>query len=299
MTREPSGVLCVDKPGEITSFGVVAKLRGMAKTRRAGHAGTLDPFATGVLPVFFGRAAKAIELLPSHDKTYRATFALGAESSSYDRTGEILALRDFSHITRAEVAMALAGFVGDGVQLPPMVSAVRVGGRRLYELARQGVEAERTPRQITVYSAELLEADEPRGIYEARIICTKGTYIRTICHDLGAALGCGAVVTALRREEACGFTLGDCITLERAQELADENRLWNAMLPLEAIFAGLGRIILNEKLARHFGNGVELWLSQLGEIPAGRLAVFNEENILLGLASPDREAGQLRILKLF
>ncbi len=291
----------VDKPSGFTSFDVIAKLRGMTRVKKLGHAGTLDPMATGVLPVFFGRAAKAIDLLPSHDKAYEAELQLGIATATYDVTGEKLETREFKYIGAADVERALANFSGEQEQTPPMYSAVRVDGNRLYDLARKGKDVFRPARRITVHEISLISADEARGVYGFRISCTKGTYVRAICHDLGQTLGCGAAMSALRRTRACGYGLKDCVTLEQAQELKDSGALFKRLLPVESAFAALPRFTLDEPGAARFTNGVALSLRQFesGPPPGERLAVYGPGERFLGLAEADEAAQTLRIIKLF
>lgn len=292
------GILCIDKPDAHTSFDVVARMRGIARTKKIGHGGTLDPMATGVLPLFFGRAAKACDMLPDQDKRYTATFRLGLTTDTQDMTGTVLTQRPVA-VSRREVEQVLARFRGPQQQVPPMYSAVKVGGQRLYDLARQGREIERPARDITVYSLELLHADEAEHSYTVDIHCSKGTYVRAICHDVGEALGCGAVLTALRRTEACGFTLAQCITLERATELQAENRLAERLLPVETAFASLPRLTMTAVQARHFRNGVPLSPGQFGgQTAEGTVAVYREDGVFHGVAAPD-EDGRLRQVKLF
>jgi tRNA pseudouridine55 synthase len=293
------GILPVDKPAGFTSFDVIAKLRGMTLTRKLGHAGTLDPMATGVLPVFFGRAAKAVDLLPNHDKTYEAELKLGITTTTYDTTGETLETKAFGHVSAIDIENALAAFIGEQEQTPPMYSAVKVGGRKLCELARKGKEIERPARKITVYGAELLTANEPEGLYSFRLSCSRGTYIRSICHELGQRLGCGAAMSALRRTVACGFALAECVTLEEAQRLTDECTLEQRLLPVESAFASLPRFVLSEPQATRFLNGLELALGQFRQAPLQgiRLFVTDVKGRFLGLAEADRQ--YLRIIKLF
>ena len=183
-----NGILCINKPEGFTSFDVIAKLRGILKTKKLGHAGTLDPMATGVLPVFAGFATKACDILPDSDKSYIAGFRLGVTTDTQDRTGTILHQRPANHLTAEMIEQALPAFRGEILQLPPMYSAVSVNGQRLYELARKGIEVERTPRPITIYRLELLRYDPASQEGEMEISCSKGTYIRTILHDLGETL---------------------------------------------------------------------------------------------------------------
>jgi tRNA pseudouridine55 synthase len=255
--------------------------------------------ATGVLPVFFGRAAKAVDLLPNHDKTYEAGLKLGIATTTYDTTGETLEAKPFGHVSAMDIERELAAFVGEREQLPPMYSAVKVGGQKLCDLARKGREIERPARKITVYGAELLASNVPEGLYSFRLACSRGTYIRSICHELGQRLGCGAAMSALRRTVACGFGLADCLTLEQIQRLADSNALGQRLLPVEAAFAALPRFVLSEAQATRFMTGLE---RALGQFPQGppqniRLAIYGSTGRFLGLAEADSQ--YLRIIKLF
>ena len=229
---ELNGILCIDKPEGFTSFDVVAKLRGIAGTRRVGHAGTLDPMATGVLPLFFGRATKACDILPRQDKRYLADFKLGVTTDTQDSTGRVLRERDPSEVTEARVREAAARFTGEILQVPPMYSALRVEGKRLYELARQGVEVERKARPVTIRSLEVLSWDGAAHTCRIDVHCSKGTYIRTLCHDIGRQLGCGGTLYALRRTMAVGFRLEQAVTLEAVQ--AQGTAL---LLPTDSLFA--------------------------------------------------------------
>ncbi|MDL2232615.1 tRNA pseudouridine(55) synthase TruB [Ruminococcaceae bacterium OttesenSCG-928-L11] len=290
-----TGILCIDKPADFTSFDVVAKMRGILRTRKIGHGGTLDPMATGVLPIFVGRATKACDILPDQDKRYTARFRLGVETDTQDCTGTVLAERPVT-ATSAQVEAALEQFRGPIAQVPPMYSAVRVEGKRLYELARSGVEVERKPRDITVYSLELLEADEARHEYSIDIACSKGTYVRTICHDIGQLLGCGAAMTALRRTRACGYELEQCVTLEQLQKLRDSDRLESVLLPTDSAFARYDRLELDERQTRLFRNGVPLALSRM-KLPArdgsGVRRIYGHDGAFLAIAQTDWERDAL------
>ena len=269
-----NGIICIDKPQGFTSFDVVAKLRGITKIRRIGHAGTLDPMATGVLPVFIGRATKACDMLPDSDKEYEAEFRLGVVTDTQDSTGEVLS-RSESRVAESDLRAAVDSFLGKQLQVPPMYSAVKVDGKRLYDLARQGIEVERKPREIEIYKIELLSFDEGSQCGKLLISCSKGTYIRTICHDLGQKLGCGAVMTALRRTRAAGFSLSDCITIEEAQKLSDPDVLEKSILPIDRVFSFMDSLELNQKKALAFLNGVKLDADRLDYIGDGKsIAVF-------------------------
>ena len=208
-------ILPVDKPAGWTSFDVLAQLRGALGTRRLGHAGTLDPMATGVLAVFIGNATAAADRQPDHDKTYEATIRLGLRTDTGDVTGTALETAPVT-VGEAELKAVLPQFMGRQMQLPPMYSAVKINGQPLYKAARKGQTVERTPRPITIYEITYLGSPAP-GDYTIRVSCSKGTYIRTLCHDIGRALGCGGCMSALRRTMAAGFTLADAVTLERVQ----------------------------------------------------------------------------------
>ena len=211
----PDGILIIDKPAGWTSMDVCAKLRGILREKRIGHAGTLDPMATGVLPVFVGRATKAVQFAENGRKEYHAVLKLGTVTDTQDTTGTVLETHPVT-VGADEVRAALEHFTGELLQLPPMYSALKVNGQKLYDLARQGKTVERKPRAITVYELELLEQSAPDE-FALRVVCSKGTYIRTLCHDLGQALGCGGCMAALRRTEASGFGIGEAVTLEDVQ----------------------------------------------------------------------------------
>ena len=215
------GIIILDKPEDFTSFDMVAKMRRLLGTRKVGHAGTLDPMATGVLPIFVGRATKCCDILPNQNKRYTATFQLGYTTDTLDATGRVLTRTEVS-ATKEDVEKALESFRGEIMQLPPMYSAIQINGKRLYDLARQGIEIEREKRPVTITELNLLSADDTQHIYQIDVACSKGTYIRTLCADIGEALGCGATMTALRRTEAAGFSIADSITLEEAEKLSEE-----------------------------------------------------------------------------
>ncbi|MBC8545869.1 tRNA pseudouridine(55) synthase TruB [Clostridiaceae bacterium NSJ-31] len=294
-----TGILLINKPAGFTSFDVVAKLRGISKTRRIGHAGTLDPMATGVLPLLFGAATKACDRLPNTDKRYRAELRLGITTDTQDITGTVLS-RNEVHASARDVERALARFRGEIMQVPPMYSAVQVGGRRLYDIAREGGTVERAARPVTIHRLELLEADGREHVYTIDVSCSKGTYIRTLCHDLGQELGCGATLTGLCRTEAAGFGLEQCLTLEQAQRMADAGEFERALLPVSTLFAGMQRVTLDERRARLFCNGVRLDLAR-NRLPAleGGYAVYGPGNRFLGLAHNDYGKNELHIDQLF
>ena len=291
-----NGIICIDKPAGFTSFDVIAKLRGILKMRRLGHAGTLDPMATGVLPVFVGYATKACGILPDEEKTYLAEFQLGMVTDTQDCTGTVLETRDFSGVTLEAVLKAFPQ--GNVMQTPPMYSAVSVNGKRLYELAREGKEIERQARPITVSLLNYSDWNSESGTGKLEIQCSKGTYIRTLLHDMGQMLGCGAVMTGLRRSQASGFRLKDCHTLEEIQKFSDEDKISEILIPIEKAFQTLPKILLNESQTTYYRHGVKLGLSQLKhqlDENYGRYAVYGTPDGFLGTALKDSENDCLKI----
>ncbi|MBQ7980254.1 MAG: tRNA pseudouridine(55) synthase TruB [Oscillospiraceae bacterium] len=293
------GVICVNKPEGFTSFDVIAKMRGILKIKRLGHAGTLDPMATGVLPVFVGRATKACDIMPDSTKSYLAGFRMGNASDTQDISGQILSSSDMP-VRFDDLEAVLPCFRGEIMQIPPMYSAVSVNGKRLYDLARQGVEVERTPREIEISSLEIFEYDEEKreGILE--IDCSSGTYVRTIIHDIGQKLGCGGIMTSLIRTSACGFSLNDCVAIEDLQREAEGERNFEQFLrPVEEVFSHLPKLMLHGAQERMYRNGIKLDLNKIRtDITAERISVYGEKGFI-GTAVPDRENGVLRVDKTF
>lgn len=248
-----NGIIAVNKPQGYTSFDVAAICRRAYGTRKVGHGGTLDPMATGVLPIFFGAATKAVDFTPAPGKAYTAGFKLGVTTDTLDITGTITSERGFKSAAKADIEAVLPKFTGDIMQTPPMYSAVKVGGRRLYDLARAGVTAKRAPRPVTVKSLSLTQYENGEGTLE--IICGGGTYVRVIIADIGEALGCGAVMTSLVRTLSHGFTLKDCADIEavKAGDLSDA-----AVTSLEKFYEKLPSVRLTEEQARIFGYGCKL-----------------------------------------
>ena len=226
-----NGIIVIDKPQEWTSMDVCAKIRGVLHERRVGHAGTLDPMATGVLPVFVGRATRAVEFASESEKEYIAGLKLGVVTNTQDTTGQVVEERPVE-ADRAALEGALAAFRGEITQIPPMYSALKRDGKKLYELARAGKEVERAPRPVTIHALEVLDQTGPDR-YTLRVRCSKGTYVRTLCHDIGAALGCGGCMSALRRTEAAGFSLAEAVPLEALLDAPDPAAL---LRPVDAYF---------------------------------------------------------------
>lgn len=247
-----NGVVIIDKPKGVTSHDVVGMLRKRFKTRRVGHTGTLDPLATGVLPICIGNATKAADMLTTADKRYTAVMELGKRSDTLDIEGEILEENDVK-VTEAEVREVIEEFTGEQEQLPPMYSAIKQNGKKLYELAREGIEVEREARHINIYSIEILKLDLPYVTIDVH--CSKGTYIRSLCDDIGTRLGCGAVMTELRRTETAGFKIDEAYTIERLDSLSE---ITAAVKPTDELFSDLPAINLNEKQERSIINGVRM-----------------------------------------
>lgn len=257
-----TGIILLDKPKDITSFGAVARVRRICGEKKCGHTGTLDPMATGVLTVMLGGATRFIELLPSHNKAYRAKFRLGTITDTLDITGKILETREVN-VTADEVREKLKEFIGDIDQLPPMFSAVSVNGQRLYDLARQGIEVERKSRQVTIFSIDILSGNEENDEYEIEVECSSGTYIRTLISDLGESLGCGAVMTELRRTKANGFSIENAVTLEQLEEAVNSGNISGLLIPVDSALSEYPVIKVTEAQAKRFRNGGELSLERL------------------------------------
>ena len=223
------GIIIMDKPAGWTSMDVCAKLRGILKTKKVGHAGTLDPMATGVLPVFVGSATKAVSFAENGDKEYIAGLRLGVTTDTQDTSGNVLERQETS-VSRESLEAVLPRFTGEIQQIPPMYSAIKINGQKLYELARKGTEIQRSARNITIFELELLGQTDD-GDWTLRVRCSKGTYVRTLCHDIGQALGCGGCMSSLRRTVAAGFTLEEAVTLDRVQEEGEA-----LLAPLDSLF---------------------------------------------------------------
>lgn len=297
------GIICINKCSGITSFGVVAKVRGITREKKAGHTGTLDPMATGVLPVMLGGATRFLDYLPDSDKGYRAGFVLGKTTDTLDITGQLTGEYEIT-ADKADVKAVLNRFRGKINQLPPMYSAVSVDGKRLYDLARKGIEVERQERQIEIKKLELVDCrknEQNENEYIIDVICSKGTYIRTLIDDIGRALGCGAVMTSLERTLAMGFTLDDCVTLDALQQLKDTGAGFDGvLLDLEKILAPLDSISVTSAQARRFANGGGLSLDRIRKKPAENALyrIYNPEGLFLGLGGVDFDKQELVVKRL-
>ena len=285
----PSGILIIDKTQGWTSMDVCAKLRGIFREKRIGHAGTLDPMATGVLPVFIGRATRAVEFASEGQKEYVAGLRLGLVTNTQDTSGEVLEERPFRGSLQ-DLEGVLDRFRGDIQQVPPMYSAIKINGKKLYELARKGREVERQPRPVTIHSLTL-EGQTGPAEFTLRVRCSKGTYVRTLCHDIGLALGCGGCMSSLRRTMAAGFSLDRAVTLEQVQQAEDPAAL---LLPVDAYFSDRPALTLPSALEKKVRNGMTVVMP---EIIPGEYRVYGQGGDFLALGRA--ENGKLFTVKSF
>ena len=285
------GIIIIDKPQDYTSFDVVAVMRGLCKQKKVGHTGTLDPMATGVLPILLGKATRCAPFLEDTDKEYEARFRLGVSTDTQDSTGQVIKTRE-RKVSREELEAMLPRFRGEIQQIPPMYSAVQKDGCRLYTLARQGIEVERESRPVTIFRCDLLSFDEDAQEGALLVTCSKGTYIRTLCADLGEALGSYGIMTGLRRTVACGFSLSDALPLEAARErVAQGGGLEDRLLPIADIFGDKASVTVSEAQAIRFRNGGALSLDRTslrGTQEDGRIyRIFGPAQQFLGLGHAD------------
>lgn len=271
-----NGIVIIDKPAGWTSMDVCAKLRGILKTKKIGHAGTLDPMATGVLPVFVGRATRAVSFAEGGEKEYVAGLRLGRTTNTQDTEGETLTQSPVT-VGREELEAVLPRFTGEISQIPPMFSAIKINGQKLYDLARQGKEVERKARAVTIFALEVVEQVSETD-YILRIRCSKGTYVRTLCHDIGQALGCGGCMFSLRRTMAAGFTLDESVTLEQMQEGGEA-----LLRPTDSLFRDRPDYRLKtEKQEERCRNGNPFFIQE--NLPEGEYRIYGREGEFLCLS---------------
>lgn len=290
-----TGIICVNKGKDITSFGVVAKVRGILREKKAGHTGTLDPMATGVLPVMLGGATRFLNYLPDSDKGYRARFMLGKTTDTLDITGAVIS-QSRVDVTCDDVKRILPAFSGEISQVPPMYSAKSVDGKRLYQLAREGVEIEREPCLVNIKKLELVDFCENE--YTIDVFCSKGTYIRSLIDDIGKALGCGAVMTALTRTNAMGFDIEQSVGLDELQKRKDENAGFDDLIfSVEEMFSDFERVYVSPAQAKRFSNGGALDIDRIKKQPVQNApCCVYFDNLFLGLGQND--GTQLNVLRL-
>lgn len=288
-----NGVVNIYKERGYTSHDVVAKLRGILKQKKIGHTGTLDPEAEGVLPVCLGKGTKLCEYLTGHDKTYEAVLLLGKETDTQDLTGTVLRTSPVD-VTEEEARSAILGFEGTYEQLPPMYSALKVNGKKLCDLAREGVEVERESRPVTIHEIRIMEMAMPRVRME--VTCSKGTYIRTLCADIGAALGCGGCMESLKRTRAGRFRVEESHTLAKVEELRDAGRLGEVILPVDEIFSEYPKVTLSGEKAKLGYNGNPF---PAGETKIYKVRVYDEGGVFIGIYHYDEAQRVYRPEKIF
>lgn len=292
-----SGVINIYKERGYTSHDVVAKLRGILKQKKIGHTGTLDPDAEGVLPVCLGKATKLCDLLTDKDKTYETVLLLGQSTDTQDVTGTITASAEIS-VTEEQVREAIGRFLGPYEQIPPMYSALKVNGQKLCDLARAGKEVERKARAVTIYEIRILKMQLPRVWMS--VSCSKGTYIRTLCHDIGETLGCHGCMETLLRTKAGPFLIEDSVRLSQVEALRDQGRLEEILLPVDQIFAELPKVQLKRDSARLGYNGNPFTKADLEtDASEDKVRVYDDQGEFIGIYAYHQERRQYRLVKMF
>lgn len=293
-----TGFICIDKPQNMTSFTAANRTRAILGCKKAGHTGTLDPMATGVLPIALSGATRFIELLPTAEKGYTARVRLGVTTDTLDITGTVLEEHAVT-ATPAQIEETAKTFLGDSLQVPPMYSALSKDGVRLYELARRGETVERAPRKIHI--SALSVSDFKDNEFTLSVTCSAGTYIRSLADDIGKMLGCGASLCALRRTAANGFTLDDCISLENLEALRETGAAGNRILPVDACLQAYPAITVTAPQAVRFQNGGGLFLNRIGNPKAGLYRMYAPDNRFLGLGEVQNtpEATELTVKRVF
>ena len=278
-----NGIVIVDKEKGYTSHDVVNVIRRIFSTRKVGHTGTLDPDATGVLPVCIGKATKGCDMLTFSDKEYEAKVRLGLVTDTQDISGEVIETKEVS-VSEEELLRAIDAHRGETEQIPPMYSALKINGQKLCDLARKGIEVERKPRKITVYEAEMSGFDGTD--FTLRVKCSKGTYIRTLCHDIGQYLGCGAVMTELRRTQSSVFSVAQAHTLDELKTLAEKDELSSVLIPIDAVFEDYPSLVISEAIKRKVCNGAIASV----DAEAGTYRVYDKDNNFLCIAGVRKNA---------
>ncbi len=292
-----TGIICLDKPCNMTSFMAVKRVSRILGVKKAGHTGTLDPMATGVLVIMLGSCTRFIELLPEHRKSYRARVKLGLTTDTLDITGEVLSESPVN-VTEEQLLKVAENFKGEISQVPPMYSALKKDGERLYDLARKGIEIERESRKVTIEKLEIFNFDGVEFLMD--VTCSAGTYIRSLCDDIGKALGCGAVMTELCRTEANGFSIVDSFSLEELEYLVEKGDEKCAVVSLENALKCYPEITVSNPQANRFRNGGELDYQRLhGNYSVGIYRVYSPDRKLLGLGEIKTEKGDLTVRRVF
>lgn len=291
-----SGAILIDKPSGVTSFKVVSELRKILNTKKIGHTGTLDPMATGLLPVLINKATKLQELLQNGNKEYIAEFKLGITTDTQDITGKIIKEFKNVNVSEEQILSALKKFTGEIMQIPPMYSAISKDGVRLYKLARKGIEIEREKRKIHIYSIKLLNFSKNKNLVRVLVNCSKGTYIRTLCADIGNYLGCGATLTSLRRTKTCNFSIEQSVKIEELKNLKLTEISEKVLIPVDKILENYEFIVLNKENTKNFLNGRKFSINL--DIKDPILRVYCESKIFLGLGKYNFENKELATYKL-
>ncbi len=289
-----NGIIIIDKPCSKTSHDMVGFIRRLTGIKKVGHTGTLDPEATGVLPVCIGNATKACELLTCEDKGYVAELALGMTTDTLDAEGEILTEQPVL-CDEETIKKTIESFIGEIEQIPPMFSAIKKDGKKLYELARQGISIEREKRKITIHDIKILDIDTQKETVTIEVICSKGTYIRTLCDDIGMKLGCGAYMNKLRRTKSGRFSIDDAYTTEEIEKLVKENKFEDVLIPTDRVFVDYPEILVNDRYRDFIKNGVRVRVNGLLENQVYRVYDKNKNFLCLSQCIDER----LTLLKAF
>nr|WP_081678763.1 tRNA pseudouridine(55) synthase TruB [Blautia wexlerae] len=292
------GVIVIRKEKGFTSHDVVAKLRGILHMKKIGHTGTLDPDAEGVLPVALGKATRLVDMITDKEKTYEAVMRLGVVTDTQDMSGTVLSQTTELSVTEEELCTVVSSFVGDYMQVPPMYSALKINGKKLYELAREGKTVERKPRPVHFYEIEILDISFP--LVRFRVTCSKGTYIRTLCHDIGEKLGCGAAMESLLRTKVGRFTLDDAITLAQTEEAVQKGTIESKILGIEEILAEYPRVCCTKEGDRLLANGNPLVQALVdAQAKKGWIRMCSSEGSFAGVYQWDEKRNRYFPVKMF
>lgn len=295
-----NGMINIYKEAGFTSHDVVAKMRGILKQKKIGHTGTLDPDAVGVLPVCLGSGTKLCDMLTDRDKEYEAVLLLGVETDTQDTSGTVLSEKDVT-CKEEEVRSMILSFIGEYDQIPPMYSALKVDGKKLYELARAGKEVERAARRVVIENIEILKVELPR--VTMRVSCSKGTYIRTLCHDIGQNLGCGGAMAALKRTRVGQFEIEDAVTLGELEALRDAEKVSEKVIPVDQVFAHLPAVHVREKFTGLIQNGNAFYGNQTAEselcVPGAEVRVYDENGRFYGIYEYEEKNRRMKPVKMF
>jgi tRNA pseudouridine55 synthase len=300
-----NGIINVYKEKGYTSHDVVAKMRGILKMKKIGHTGTLDPDAEGVLPVCVGKATKLVDIITDKDKTYEAVLKLGVTTDTQDLTGKILTECEVT-ATQQEIEEAIKSYIGEYMQLPPMYSAIKVNGKKLYELARQGKEIERERRKVYIYDIRILEFNPTEHEITVSVDCGKGTYIRTLLHDIGETLGCGGSMKSLIRCAVGSFHINDAIKLSSMEELVKENKIETVIYPVDAVFNKYQKLVVDREYHKLIYNGNSFRrehlirsLQEQQQAQAEWYRIYDSDDIFIGIYQYDPEKDSYQPVKMF